>query len=97
MFSEKFYIVEKYNLDSKEYVGTYENMFTEFTSIENQIYKPELDENLLNKFKTVLSYKFDNNTTPFPQDQTYFGIYHIGRDVLEMVWYYCQICNSILF
>lgn len=83
MFSEKFYIVEKYNLDSREYVGTYENMFTEFTSIENQIYKPELDENLLNKFRKVLSYKFDNNTTPFPQDQTYFGIYHIGRDVLE--------------
>jgi hypothetical protein len=83
MFSEKFYAIEKYDLNSKEYIGTYENIFSEFTSIQNDIYKPELSENLKNKFKDVLNYKFNNKTIPFSEKETFFGAFYFGSEVLN--------------
>lgn len=83
MFSEKYYLVEKYNLSSYEYVGTYENMFYEFTSVMNEIYKPELPENILERFRKIFKYKFNNNTIPFEEGETFFGINYIGGDIIN--------------
>jgi hypothetical protein len=83
MFSEKFYVSEKYNLSSKEHIGTYEHMFLEFTSFYDEIYKPDLDQGLTEKFKKILNYKFNNNTTKFNEESTFFGIYYSGDNVLQ--------------
>lgn len=83
MFSEKYYLVEKYNLSSCEYIGTYENMFYEFTSVINEMYKPELSQNLLDRFRKILKYKFNNNTVSFQEGETFFGVTYFGTEVLN--------------
>lgn len=82
MFSEKFHVVEKYDLSSKEYLGTYENMFWKFTSIYDNIYKPELDQQIIDRFRSLFEYKFNNNSTGFEEESTFFGINYIGGDIL---------------
>jgi hypothetical protein len=83
MFSEKLHLVEKYNLATYEYVGTYENMFIEFTSIKDEIYKPELEDSLISRFDNIIKYKFNNNSIPFKEGETFFGVNYLGGHIIN--------------
>lgn len=83
MFSTKFNVVEKYDLNSKEYLETYENIFYEFSPICDVRYEPKLPPDLVEKFSKVFDYRFNNNAVPFNLDESFFGVSYLGKDILS--------------
>jgi len=84
MFSDRFIVVDKYSLTSREKVSTIEAMPRRFTSLVDSQYLPEIDANLRLKMNKYFEYHFDDSQSdPEYEFNNYLFIEHVDGEVIE--------------
>ena len=84
MFSDRFIVVDKYSLTSREKVSTIEAMPRRFTSLVDSQYLPEVDANLRLKMNKYFEYHFDDSQSdPEYEFNNYLFIEHVDGEVIE--------------
>jgi len=62
MFSDRFYVQDKYSLITQEHISTCESMPVRFTSLRDDSYKPSIDAKIKEKLNKWVDYKPDYTT-----------------------------------
>ena len=76
MFSDKFIEINNYSLFQKEYLDTSSIMPWRYTSVFDPVYKPEMTEDLKNKFQLFFYYKLLYTAQILDDDKKYLEITH---------------------
>lgn len=85
MFSERYIVVDKYSLATRQKVSTVESMPRRFTSLVNPAYLPDLDTDLKLKLNKYFNYKFDHATDPEYEFNKHLRIEHDDGDIIEIL------------
>lgn len=81
MFSDTWYKADKYNLNTFEYVSTYERMPWRFTSLVDSQYLPSLDSNVSSKLNKLFQYSFKDRAEVLHKDNKYLSIEYVGEEI----------------
>lgn len=81
MFSDTWFKADKYNLNTFEYVSTYERMPWRFTSLVDSQYLPNLDPVVSGKLNKLFQYKFPHNVEILHKDNKYLSIEYVGEEI----------------
>lgn len=85
MFSERYTVIEKYSLTTREKVSTVEAMPKRFTSLADPAYLPDLDTDLKIKLNKYFNYVFDHATDPEYEFNKHLYIEHNDGDIIEIL------------
>jgi hypothetical protein len=81
MFSDTFYKADKYNLNSFEYVSTYERMPWRYTGLKDSSYLPNFDANITAKLNRFMQFRFPNASVPLHDDNKVVSIEYVDSEV----------------
>ena len=85
MFSERYTVVDKYSLTTREKVSTIETMPRRFTSLMDPAYLPNLDTDLKLKLNKYFNYVFGHATDPEYEFNKHLFIEHNDGDIIEIL------------
>lgn len=83
MFSDTYFVEEKYNLNTGEYISTTEAMPWRFTSLYDSQYLPVFDETVANKLNSFFNYRYIHSTEPHYIHEKYLYIEHVNGEILK--------------
>ena len=81
MFSDTFYKADKYNLNTFEYVSTYERMPWRFTSLVDGKYLPNLSPTVSAKLNRLFQYRYPHNTEVLHDSNKIVSIEYVGEEI----------------
>lgn len=83
MFSDKFIEINNYSLFKKEYLNTSSIMPWRYTSVFDSVYKPEITEEIKNKFQLFFYYRLQYTPQILEDDKKYLEITHKNNIIKE--------------
>lgn len=83
MFSDRFAVIDRYSLTTREKISTIEIMPRRFTSLMDSSYLPALDPVLIEKFNSYFDFKADHVYDFHHEYEKHFYIEHLDGEVID--------------
>lgn len=81
MFSDTFFKANKYNLNTFEYVSTYERMPWRYTSLVDPQYLPDLESSVSSKLNKYFQYRYPHTTEVLADHNKIVNIEYVGEEI----------------
>lgn len=81
MFSDTFFKADKYNLNTFEYISTFERMPWKYTSLADPQYLPNLDSSIQSKLNKLFQYRYPHTVDIIPDYVKMVDIEYVGDNI----------------
>jgi hypothetical protein len=83
MFSDNYFLSERYNLNTGEYVSTTEGMPWRYTSLYDSRYLPVLSDEAAEKFNAFFRYRYLHAKEPHYSHNKFLHIEHVDGNIIS--------------